>query len=211
MLRDAALRGLSEREASTRAAAARAALDDDYPRVRVAAIEMLHADSESRRALVERARRDSWPMVRAAAVDALGRHPDAVTVVRRALDDDSQRVRAAAVRALTAQRDRASVDAIAARLMDDDEWPEVIGASIAYARTLCSEALAEALVAVVRRAIRPDPWAPDVELAVEAVDALAGIGGPDAETMLRRVEDPTVPAALRAAAARARTSPRRCR
>jgi len=211
MLRAAALEALAARDEAASHVAARAAIDDPYPRVRVAAIEVLARDAQTVDRIAVAARRDGWPMVRAAAVGALADDPRALPVVRAAVDDRSGAVRAAAIRALVTARDRGAADRIAARLEDPDELPDVLRAGIEYARGLCLRELAEPVAAVLRRGMRPSAWALDVEVAVEAVHALALIGGEEADDALDRAASDLAPPAIRAAAHQARRTVQSCR
>jgi HEAT repeat protein len=210
MLRSEAIAALALRRSPRLAEAARRGLDDAYPRVRVAAADALGGDAASLRAVATLARRDPWPMVRASATSALGGSAEARPVVRAALGDRAQVVRAAAVRASIEAEDRGALDRVAQRLTDEDEWPEVIEAGIAYARELCLTALIDPLVAVLRRGMRPDAWAPDVDSAVLAVQALGLLGGQDARSALRSALSESAPGAIRAAAARAEREPGGC-
>ena len=211
MLRAAALDALATRGASRATEVAREALDDSYPRVRVAALEVLADDDAMVERIAVAARRDGWPMVRAKAVAALADDPRALPVVRAAVEDRSKAVRAAAIRALTEARDRESIARVAARLEDGEEFAEVWSAAIAYARALCVPELVEPIVEVLRRGMRPNAWATDVEVAVEAVHALSLLGGEDADEALDRAASDLAPPAIRAAAHQARRTVQNCR
>ena len=211
MLRAAALEALAARGAEQARDVAREALEDPYPRVRVAALELLGSDGEMVERIAVAARRDGWPMVRAKAVAALADDPRALPVVRAAVDDPSKAVRAAAIRALTAARDRESVARVAARLEDGEELAEVWSAAIDYARTLCVRELAEPIAEVLRHGMRPNAWATDVEVAVEAVHALSLLGGEEADDALDRAASELAPPAIRAAAHQARRTVQNCR
>ncbi|MEM9194870.1 MAG: HEAT repeat domain-containing protein [Myxococcota bacterium] len=203
MLRSAAIEAL--RIHAPESPAIRAALQDDYPRVRVAAIESLGSIPQ----VAELGRTDRWPMVRAAAITHLD-GDSARRLARRGLADDSMLVRAAAVEKLTLLRDGTIAPRIAERLADADEWPRVIEAAIGYAREVCVPELGEALAEVVRRGIRPNAWAPDVEMAALAIEAIVRVGAEDAEAMVRRAQAETAPASVRQAAAQAAARPNRC-
>lgn len=210
MLRAAAVEALVARQAGDAGEVARAALEDPYPRVRAAAVGALEGEADATYAIATRARRDPWPLVRARAVKALAPHPRARPVVRSALGDRAEQVRAAAIGALARARDRGAWPSIASRLTDDDEWPSVISAGVAFARELCVAEAREPLIAVLRRGIRPNAWAPDVDVAVEALGALVDLGGEAAREALTIAGRPSSPPQLRAAAQRARTAAPRC-
>ena len=210
MLRAAAIESLAHRRSARAVDVARGALANPYPRVRATAVRALGERGEATGELARLAGSDAWPLVRASAVEAIARAAGARDVVRRALDDDAKGVRAAALRALTLRRDRGVLAAVGARMQDEDEWPEVLVEAIAYARALCTAELVEALAGVVRRGMRPNAWAPDVDVAVRAVEALASIGGDDADAVVRRAQSEVAPAALRIAAARAQALSHGC-
>lgn len=208
MLRAEALEALHRRDSERRIEAARAALADAYPRVRVQAVRVLdHLDADDG-ALGRLAREDSWPMVREAAVTALWDRATQRDAVRQAVRDRSARVRQAAVRALARAGDRDAWPLVRARLADDDEWPAVTAAALEYLRSLCVSDANDVLVAVIRRGLAPSPWQPDVDVAALAVDVALALGGPAADEA-RRVEAlENAPASIRAAA---RRRPARCR
>lgn len=179
-------------------------LEDAYPRVRAAAARALTRLTPSDRdveAVAVIARRDKWPLVRAAAIEALVGIPRALPILRVGVDDPARRVRAAAIEGLSTSGDEAAWPRVEARMTDDDEWPEVIAAGIRFAQGRCSTDAVPALAAVIERARRPEAWAPDVDLAVVAIDALVAIGGPEAEAALTRAGEELAPPPLRAAVA----------
>lgn len=210
MLRGAALEALAQRESERRLEAARGALTDPYPRVRVEAIEVLAPAAEDDAAVARLARGDSWPMVRAAAVAALWDRPAERDAVRAAVRDRSARVRESAVRALTRAGDRAAWPLVRARLGDGDEWPQVTVAALEYVRDLCIEEASEPIVEVIRRGLAPSPWPPDVDVAALAVDVALLLGGPAAEEARRVEAREDAPASMRAAARRRAETPGRC-
>lgn len=208
MLRAAAVEALGSRGSPLARAAASEALDDEYPRVRVAGLTAARGPLERVATL---ARRDDWPMVRAAAVEALRGERRALPVVRAAVADDAQSVRAAAVRALAAARDRQSVPLVVERLEDDEEWPAVVSASLAFVRELCVPEAATALRAVVARGSRANAWAPDVDAAVAAIEVAGHLPGEEAAGIVERAARPGIPVHFQQAAARARERGRPCR
>ncbi|RLB47373.1 MAG: hypothetical protein DRJ42_25550 [Deltaproteobacteria bacterium] len=203
MLRSQSMLALGARRSPRLREAARGALEDAYPRVRLAAAIVVAGQEGTLRAVSTLARRDPWPMVRAGATEALAEASGALPVLRAAAGDRSKRVRAAAVRALTTRRERSAADVVAGRLEDADEWPMVIEAAIAYASELCVPALVDPLVTVLRRGLRPDAWAPDIDSAVLAIGALRDLGGPDAAAAIRSATSERAPGPIRAAAVRA--------
>jgi len=206
MLRATAIHAIAERTPDARDVA-RAALEDDYPRVRAAAAAALAGDPEDTERLAVVARRDSWPLVRAAAVEALVGQARALPILRASVRDRSKVVREAAIRGLLRSEDddvEATWTRVDARLKDDDEWPRVLRAGVAYARARCRPDALPALVAVVERALRPNAWAPDVDVAALAVEAAAAIGGEDADALLARAADELAPAILQRAVREAR-------
>lgn len=172
MQRDAALAALgraSEGDVLTHA------LADPYPRVRLRAIG-LAAELEQRAAL-EAGLSDPWPQVRLAAL--LGLNDEAHA--RRALADDVALVRVGAIELLTSRNARSAWPGIEERFTDRDEWPEVIRAGLAFVERLCVQDAGAALSRVIRRGAREGAWAPDIELAIDALGVAFRLGGDAAE------------------------------
>lgn len=200
MTRAAAIDALAARRVSDASAIAEGALEDEYPRVRVAALRAFRAiGSGPLRKIGLAARQDPWPMVRAAGIRALGSSEPVKPVIRAAVGDPSAMVRAAAVMLLdpNVADDWALVETV---LRDDDEWPEVIRAGLDAATRRCRPDSIEALSAVADRGLRPNPWAPDVEVGAEAVAIAARIGGDAARALIERAASPVAPAPYRNAA-----------
>lgn len=205
MLRAAALEALAERESPLAQATARLALSHDYPRVRMAALTALAStiSPDDDEPIARLARRDRWPMVRAEAVRAAGPRDTLSSIVRAAAGDRSRVVRTAAVEALTTRRDAEAAELVYQRLRDEDEWPDVIEASIRYAEALCLPESVDALAAVVARGLVPEAWAPDVDLAAAAVMVLAQLPGEVALDVLARAGRQGAPTQIGLAARRA--------
>lgn len=203
MLRREVLRAIARWDADEGARArVRPLLEDPYPRVRASAIETMARLAPTPRDLETLAaltRRDKWPLVREAGIRALVAFPRALPILRVAVDDPSRRVRAAAIHGLRAQADERAWPRIEARMNDDGEWPEVISAGVHYARTLCLASSVPTLRTLVDRGRRAGAWAPDVDLAVAAIDALLAIGGEEAGGALRAAQEENSPPLLRAA------------
>ncbi len=207
MMRALAIVALGERGRPVAIEIAQAALGDEYPRVRAEAVAVLAAEHPSEAAT---ALRDPFPLVRARAIEALAPSSSPVGPLRQAVGDAAMSVRVAAIEALRARRDRASWNRIAHRLTDDGEWPEVVAAGIRFAKELCVPEATSALGVVLRRGSDPRAWAPDVESAALALDALASLGTDDARILLRRTAEGGSDS-LRMAAQRALASSRPCR
>ncbi|MCB9633683.1 MAG: HEAT repeat domain-containing protein [Sandaracinus sp.] len=186
-------------------------LEDPYPRVRAAAagaLARLDATSHDVELLAAVARRDKWPLVRVAGIESLTAFERALPILRVGVDDPARRVRAASIDALRVRADDSAWARIDARMNDDGEWPEVIAAGIRFARERCLEAAVPTLRGAVERGSRPDAWAPDVDLAVAAIDALVAIGGAEAEAVVQSAAAESSPPPLRAAAnSRERVTP----
>ncbi len=210
MLRTAAMSALGRRDSERRVEVARAALADAYPRVRIEAIRVLDVANAEDERLAERAREDSWPMVRQAAVEALWNRAGAENVVRGAIRDRAPRVREAALTAVTRRADREAWPLVRARLLDDDEWPQVTVAALSYVRELCVTDADEGLGAVLQRALTPSAWQPDVDVAAVAVDVALALGGPAADRARQIAARPDAPEALRAAVQRRGDRPPQC-
>lgn len=200
MMREVVLSALAQRlPAVEMQPLAEAGLRDEYPRVRMRAITIAVRDPAALEAVATLARRDPWAMVRAEGIEALTESPRARPILRAALGDRAEGVRAAAITALQAAGDAESWPQVAAFLTATNEWPVVIRAAIAFARQRCQPDVVAPLGAAVERGLRPNAWAPDIELAVVALEALAAIGGPEAEAILARAGSEVAPPPLRAA------------
>ncbi len=203
MLRSAALAALEARQTPAAVSTAKAALSDSYPRVRARALHVLASDPDSAAVLAKYARKDEWFLVRAAALHALPDSAPARAVMLEALRDPSPIVRAASIRA---QRRVHAADAwtsIEPLVANSEEYPEVIGEGVGFARALCLDRAAESLKDVVKRGLRPEAWTADQELALAALEALTHLGGAHAQWALQRTAAPMVPPSVRTAAARA--------
>ncbi|MGD8863013.1 MAG: HEAT repeat domain-containing protein [Myxococcales bacterium] len=199
MLRGAAIHALRARGAEQADAAARKGLGDEYPRVRMAAARSLTGRASERQALTELAEGDRWPMVRAAALDALSGIDGASAAWLAALDDRAKLVRAAAVRGLTRARARDAWPQVKARLLDDDEWPEVVTEGIAFVRAMCVQDGAGVLLSILRRGLKPDAWEPDRDVSAVAFQALLDLGGEPAKAAISAVGGRHAPPGYRAA------------
>ncbi|UJR80958.1 Hypothetical protein I5071_30090 [Sandaracinus amylolyticus] len=157
------------------------ALEDVYPRVRIAAIERLAQAGALEGATASAAARDRWPMVRVAALDGSVDAEGGRERARAALGDDAQMVRRRAIEHLTRLRDREAWPAIEQRLRDTREWPMVIDAALTYVSDLCVVEAGETLVEVIRRGAREGAWEPNVENAGLALRVLTRLGGPSLE------------------------------
>ncbi len=204
MLRAAALEALDARRSPKLNATARTALDDAYPRVRIAGMHALRTSSADLERVAVLARRDPWPMVRSEALLQLAPQRRARDVIRAALGDAKESVRAAAIVAITRAGDREAWPLVAARLADDDEWPIVISAGLELARALCTQDAHDAVMAVLQRGLRDDAWAPDAEMAVLALETAVMIGGALAVDARQVAERSSAPESLRGAARRLR-------
>jgi HEAT repeat protein len=211
MLRSAALDALEQRQTPAALPAAKAALSDAYPRVRARALHVLANDRESIDVLVTHARKDEWFLVRAAALAVLPDGSSGRAAMLDGLYDHSPVVRAAAIRALRRVHAADAWKKIEPIVLNAEEYPDVIGEGVGFARALCVEAAAESLQDVVKRGLRPNAWTADQELAFGALEALTHLGGANAKWALQRSAAPNVPATIRTAAARAVNQLATCR
>jgi hypothetical protein len=200
MLRAAALTALTERSAAHLQDTARAALKDEYPRVRVAAIDAIGSKADAVELLSMHATRDTWPMVRVAAVDALAGVPGTAPVLRTTLNDSARLVRAAGIRALARMKQRDAWPLVKAHLEDPDEWREVLIEATAFAGALCMPDARNALVGFLRQGVEPEANTRATELGVAALDALRRIGGEAEKAALALAHSAGAPVAFRAAA-----------
>jgi HEAT repeat protein len=211
MLRSAALDALEARRTPAAVPAAKAALQDAYPRVRARALRVLANDRESIEVLVKYARKDEWFLVRAASLAVLPDAPGGRSAMLESLHDPSPIVRTAAIRALRRVHAKDVWASVEPLVSNTEEYPDVIGEGIAFARALCVEAAAPTLQDVVKRGLRPNAWTADQELALGALEALTHLGGANAKWSLQRSAAPMVPATIRTAAARAVNQLATCR
>jgi hypothetical protein len=211
MLRAAALAALQTRSSAVAQSAAEHALSDTYPRVRAAGIKVLGTNSAKIEIVSRYARDDKWFLVRAAAVDALPNTPAGVQVMSAALKDKTPTVRATAVRALQHARAISAWNQIKPMVENAEEYPEVIGAGIAFAKALCAVQAAPSLQAVVVRGLKPEAWSADQELGLAALEALSALGGEAAAWARDHAQGPLVPKQVQAAAAAAAAKPGACR
>jgi HEAT repeat protein len=168
--------------------------------VRVAAAKALVAEPPALEALSEHALKDSWPMVRAASVERLTGAKAAEQVLERAVVDRAHQVRAAAIRALAIAGSRAAWPVVDARLEDPDEFPEVVAEAVQFARTLCVAQASPALLGLMRKGLKPDAPASDVDTSMLAFEALTQLGGTAAQSALALTKGAMVPSAFRTAA-----------
>lgn len=182
-----------------------AALEDSEMRVRESAITSLASPAAgfASQSLVKRLREDRWPIVRASASIALGRHAASAEIdeaLGKATEDASAFVRAPAVAALGNRRATSQSPRIRARLVDDDEAPEVRTSAAEALGQLCDR---EAIEPLTKAALRlTDPMLP-AELrgvSLTALNALARIGPADLKQRLARLLAAEAPLAARIAA-----------
>jgi HEAT repeat protein len=207
MLRAAALAALSQRKSPLVASTAKQALNDEYPRVRLVAVQAVAEDASATADLTIHAQRDRWPMVRSAAYDALAKHTGVLSSVIKTLEggvsDPAKSVRASALRALTAARVITAWPVVEKVLQNDNEWPEVTIEAAGYARALCVRAAREPLVALLVRALKPDAAPFEAEVGGPVFEALADLGGEAAAAAQKIAARSTSPAGLKAMAKRA--------
>ena len=211
MLRAAAVSALEARRAASAMSTAEIALKDEYPRVRAAALKVLGNDSSKLEILSTYAQDDKWFLVRAAAVEALPSAPAGRKVMIAALKDKTPTVRATAARALQHAGAVEAWGQVRPLIENAEEYPEVIGAGISFARALCVKQSAPSLQAVVKRGLNPEAWSADQELALAALETLSALGGEAAAWARDHAQGPLVPKQVQAAAAAAASKPGKCR
>jgi HEAT repeat protein len=203
MLRAAAIQALAERKAPSAQATAQRALGDAYPRVRASAVAVLAKSPSGVELLTDQVRNDKWFLVRRAALEELPDSPAARSWFTAALADPIATVRAAAIHALARIGAPEAWPKIEPALQNPEEYPEVIGEAIAFARALCVRAADPSLRTVVARGLKPDAWNQDQELALEALEVLSSFGGEAANWARDRAASPLVPKEVQLAAAAA--------
>lgn len=176
MQRRAALEALSLRDAGRAAALAEGLARDATPRVRASAASVL-IDAGQRTQVEALAAGDPWPLVRRAAIEALARDAASLPALIRALDDAAPSVRRAAIEALRAQRATTAWPRVRVHLEAAAETAEVRHAAIAFARALCIDDAQATLHALAARLTEPAASEPEAALAVDALRALAALGG----------------------------------
>jgi HEAT repeat protein len=176
MQRRAAFEALARRAPERAAALADQIARDPTPRVRAAAASVL-IDAGQRSPVEALAARDPWPLVRRAAVEALAGDAAGRPALSRALDDPAPSVRRAAIEALRTQRATSLWPRVHAHLAAADESAEVRHAAIAFAQALCIRDAQATLHVLAARAGQPDAPEPEAALAVDALRALAALGG----------------------------------
>jgi HEAT repeat protein len=200
MLRVAALKALSQRKSAGATEVFEGALKDQYPRVRVAALGALVADTRASESIAQCARNDDWPLVRAAAMEALGNERTGIKVLIDGVNDPAKVVRATAIRVLARLREGRAWQAVQKRLQDGNEWPDVTTEAIAYAKTLCIPDAAASLKGLVDRGLAANAWLADMDVAAIALETLGYIGGPQAVRSVQAASSAAAPPALQAAA-----------
>lgn len=195
MQRQQALASLVSREPVAARAVAERRAQDPYPRVRASAVVALTSSGE--RAAIEASARDPWPIVRSAAIEALASFDDAGPSLERGLDDGSARVRRAAIEALLRQRRGTAWPKIAERLRTPSEQLPVRAEAVHFAAALCLSAAKPLLEELARATLSPAGTDDDTALAVEALRALAALGGDAARAGAQIVEKAATPALLR--------------
>lgn len=203
MLRATALTALSQRKAATSRTLAKAALKDEYPRVRLVAVQALVGDASAIPDLTKHAQRDRWPMVRAAAYEVLAQQAGTGATLQGGVEDRAKSVRAAALRGLTAARVATAWPTVEKVLRDDNEWPEVTIEAAAYARALCVQKAREPLVDLLVRSLKPNAEPFEAEVGGPVFEALADLGGEAAADAQRIAARPTSPPGLKAMAKQA--------
>jgi len=203
MLRATALTALGQRKAAASVELARKALKDEYPRVRLVAVQALAGEASATAQLTAHAQRDRWPMVRAAAYEVLAKHSGTGATLQGGVEDRSKSVRAAALRALTAARVVSAWPAVEKVLLNDNEWPEVTVEAAAYARALCVQQAREPLAELLVRALKPNAAPFEAEVGGPVFEALADLGGEAAADAQRIAARPTSPPGLKAMAKQA--------
>lgn len=204
MLRSASVQTLAERHSPQATPAARKALEDAYPRVRLAAAQMLARDTVATKELAVHAQRDRWPMVRAAAYEALAHHAGAEETLKAGVADRARGVRSAALHALATAKVKSAWPLVEDRLRHDNEWPEVSVAGLEYVRALCVQDAKDAVVALLLRALAPNAADFELELAAPAFETLIALGGEAAAQARKIAARPTSPAGLKAMANRSK-------
>lgn len=207
MLRDVALMALKKRNASTALEAARTATQDESPRVRATAIHLLGTDANERAKLAASLKTEPWPMVRVALIEEVVGLPGSHLILREAIADRAVPVRIAAIDALIALEDRAAWPLVAKRLADNNEWPAVSAAAVRFAGALCIAEATPDLRNVLKRGLKPEAWAPDLDLAMDAIGVLGQLGTDEARRLLIALQRPDQTPAIQETARRAAVAP----
>ena len=188
MLRSEALGTLMVRNATTGKQSAQKLVRDPYPRVRLAALRVLEKHTQTEAMIQRLVHNDPWPMVRSQALLALAKSNSSTKLLRASLDDHAFSVRAAAIAGLRVRGDKKAWPLVSQRLQDDDEWPQVLSEAIKYSGALCIKSSKDALLNLLKRGLKPNAWAPDSDIAMQAYDSLLRLGGQARSDAIRVVE-----------------------
>jgi tetratricopeptide (TPR) repeat protein len=210
MLRSSALEALAQRRAPKLQSVAERALDDDYPRVRAAAVTVLAKLPGTFDVLNQKARLDNWFLVRRTALEALPDSAQARRWFEASLADPIAVVRASAIHSLMRVGASEAWPKIDPALHNPEEYPEVIAEAVSFARALCVHDAVPGLREVVTRGLKPDAWSQDQELALAALETISAFGGDDARWAAAHATAPQVPKEVQLAAAAATKHPPAC-
>jgi len=196
-------------------ALAHAALADESPRVREAALRALGglAAPAAVSAAADRLANDEWTFVRLAAASALASFPasaPADEALEKALGDDSPGVREASVGALAAHRSGHAAPKIRARAEDEHEQLEVRLAAIKALAALCDAGSLDALTSLARRAPLPMASDEEIQLGLAAADALGHLHPADLASRLAPLAHAEARSMPHLAAERAMGTPGTC-
>jgi hypothetical protein len=147
--------------------------------------------------------KDQWPFVRIAAIDALAVVPQASesrTSIARALADESATVRAHVLLALGVLRDQSELPKIRARLTAEDELPLVRAAAAQVLGELCDNASLDELTRHATKLADPMADANQREIAAGALVALGKLAPSDLDKRLAPLLSQNAPAPARRAA-----------
>ena len=203
MLREAALDALDGRDSPVLAGSAEAGLLDQEPRIRARAVRALARRGLAQDRVLKHLRQDVWFLVRVAAVESAPDSQAARAAIRERVRDRLGVVREAAITRLTRLSDRDAWPLVKARLASDKEYRSVLLRAIEYSRALCVRQGAPMLRDLVQRGLSPGSLESDKEVAIEALSALAALGGDDAQEMLAVLSRGDLSSGLRRAAEQA--------
>ncbi len=161
-----------------------AALNDPDLRVREAAVRAGAALPNARPALEQRLAKDPWPLVRMAAADALAATSGSDAALGAAIEDESPHVRAHVLIALGAQRSKANLETIRARVSDEDEYPMVRSAAVAALASLCDTQSLSELTSYARKLADPMADPGDHMIGASALLALGELRPADLRARL---------------------------
>ncbi len=192
------------------------ALLDKAPEVRLAALQTIKKVRLAGTALdklTDLAGSDPWPEVRALVVSNTTQlSPEqALPLLEQAHRDSSIRVRTATLKSAASFPGDKTDQIIEAHLLNENELPELRLKAAHIAGTRCQKSFLPALFEVLQKGAEPLADYKDISAALTAAKAMGAIGGPEAETLLKKARQRSNPATDKAIDAALATLGEQCK